>query len=189
MVPANQSTEVDRKEVVCLLNWLGFPFEQNLVLIFLMAVTEFQFDLIEIYDHLSQSIEELNLHSLSNSSKYCMEHLHGMISPWERFDHHSDLIPMYSNHLVLPRHEKDLIHYANILLKSSEYQRCAFLLKNRYENNLLTSSLGIFLLSYSLYLAGEKIKDQNLAEGSGNIHLFFSPSLIPLQGQRQPQQR
>jgi hypothetical protein len=160
-----------------------------------MAVPEFQFDLTEIYEHLSQSIEELNLRSLSNSSKYCMEQLHGMISPWDHdqshhrgqqtddqasLDQKPDVIPLYSNHSLLPRHEKDLIHYANILLKSSEYQRCAYLLKSRYENNLLTSPLGIFLLSYSMYLAGEKIKDQNLAESSGFSHSFhLHPPLPP----------
>lgn len=50
---------------------------------------------------------------------------------------------------------------------SGEYQRAAFLLRSKSDSRAIGSPLGIFLSAYSLYLAGEKIKEQIAAEVSG----------------------
>lgn len=123
-------------------------------------------NLNEIKNTLRLSIEELNIRNLKISSKWLLEHLIG-IKNNEINQLKDNLILLNSNEILIELNEKDLIYFSNILISSSEYQRCANLLKQKYENELINSNISLFLLVYSLYLAGEKIKDQNLAESSG----------------------
>jgi hypothetical protein len=147
----------------------------------------------EIFQQLSSSIEELNLHGLKLSAKWLSEHLLGLnqedeIGPSSS----SDFIPLYSNQTLVPKQEKEIIHFANLLLVANEFQRCAHFLRSKYENKILTSQLGIFLLTYSLYLAGEKIKEQNIVEASGHILLLLpltSTQVIKLQTKKEIQKR
>jgi hypothetical protein len=138
------------------------------------------FHVKEVFQRLSESIEEMNLHGLKLSAKWLSEHLLGLdqLSYQQELSESAtgslDPVPLYSNQTLVPRQEKEMIHFANLLLVANEFQRCAHFLRTKYENKTLTSQLGIFLLTYSLFLAGEKIKEQNLVEASGEICLLVS---------------
>ena len=52
-------------------------------------------------------------------------------------------------------------------ISPGEYQRAAYILRSKENNQKVSSKLGIFLSVYALYLAGEKIKDQIDSETCG----------------------
>jgi hypothetical protein len=116
---------------------------------------------------LSIAVEDLTIRSLKISARWASEQLLGMSPNLE--DASADL-PLYENHNRLPANERDIIHFSNLLISNGEYQRCAHLLRLRRANSTLNSSIGIFLMAYSLYLAGEKIKDQLQVEKLGDLH-------------------
>lgn len=120
----------------------------------------------EIKSNLSLGIEELNIRSLKISSKWASEQLLGIKNDFN-IQNEEINIKLYSNHLFVNIQEKDMIHFSNLLISSGEYQRCAHLLRQKLEQGIIYSEISLFLLVYSLYLAGEKIKDQNIAETSG----------------------
>lgn len=127
-------------------------------------------NLNEIRSGLSVAIEELSIRSLKISSKWTSEQLLGMKNDFNLQNEEMNL-KLYSNHIEVNINERDIIHFSNLLISSGEYQRCAHLLRLKLEQGLLNSEIGVFLLVYSLYLAGEKIKEQNTAENSGRLLL------------------
>jgi len=77
------------------------------------------------------------------------------------------------------RKEKDYILLGQSLVLNGEYLRCAHMLRKQdtgsastlqlgHTNTMkVSSALGVFLATYSLYMAGEKLKDQELVEREG----------------------
>ena len=75
------------------------------------------------------------------------------------------------------RKEKDLILLGQSLILNGEYLRCAHMLRKQGDSSSaphahtntmkVRSAHGIFLATYSLYMAGEKLKDQQQVEKEG----------------------
>jgi anaphase-promoting complex subunit 8 len=66
---------------------------------------------------------------------------------------------------MISQSEYNLILHAQALIANSEYQRASHSLLNpRQASKRIESSLGLFLAYYSMYLSGERIKDQHLQE-------------------------
>ena len=112
-----------------------------------------------------------------------------------------------NNNEIVSEKEQDLLLFARSLLTNGEYQRCAHLLRrstkgsncNEIDNHdsrqpssisvaaitmskLLTngavkSNLGLFLSVYSLYMAGEKLKEQLQATDNVNDGAIF-PGMV-----------
>ena len=110
----------------------------------------------------------------------------------EDFFYGSELFPQLADGFLLyPSKENDILMFARSLIIAGEYQRCAFFLrKRRYSatNPQVISSLragmaesakssstlksqqvrmGLFLANYSEYMAGEKVKEQDISEAAG----------------------
>lgn len=62
--------------------------------------------------------------------------------------------------------ESDMTLLAQSLLNQGEYQRCAHLMR---KNNNVKTNLSLFLSTYALYMAGEKLKNQQKVEGNGKL--------------------
>ena len=151
----------------------------------------------EIRKHLRLAVQKLDARGLQLASKWACEQLVGIDA-----DHSSLFIKMSSTSSQhssddVPSQELDLLLFARCLITNGEYQRCAHLLRNKPKeasvdiNVVLNSSsgttknskslvgsavksdLGIFLSVYSLYMAGEKLKEQQQATASGNSGAIF----------------
>ena len=120
---------------------------------------------------LRSSVEELRARGLLKASTWTLEQIIGMntnnnttTAQYKRIDVYQDL----------PENKVDLLLLARSLLESEEYQRCAYLLQSKKVCSFLTNSskgeknadkLGLFLLSYARYMAGEKLRHQLSTEG------------------------
>ena len=103
------------------------------------------------------AIDEMNRRGMVFASRWLCELLYGIDSDPELSDE------LQRSAIFL--HEEDVFYFASSLLSTAEFQRCAFILKSHCTKcKQVTSHLLRFLLSYSLYMAGEKLKEQALAE-------------------------
>ena len=111
-------------------------------------------------------------------------------------------LPSESLEDVIPANEIYLVYFARSLVTNGEYQRCAYLLRRPSTTgtanptahpqqhgananaltgpSLLTagtvkSPLGLFLSAYSMYMAGEKLKEQQATVDGLNTGLAFCP--------------
>jgi hypothetical protein len=133
----------------------------------------FSMNIEKLRGNLAQAVEDMSARGLRLSAKWASEQLLGMQASSQFSD-----VPLHSNSEMVPAGEQAILNFANLLITTGEYQRCAHILRTRRADNNLSSKLGIFLMAYSLYLAGEKIKDQSAAEKTGtlscalNVHIF-----------------
>lgn len=122
-------------------------------------------DIENLRNHLMQAVEDMSARGLRLSAKWASEQLLGM-EPMDSKSQIQDVVLHYNSEAV-PAGEQALLNFANLLVSSGEFQRCAHMLRTKRAENQLSSRLGIFLMAYSLYLAGEKLKDQSAAEKMG----------------------
>ena len=155
---------------------------------------------IEIRCQLRLAVRKLDARGLQLASKWACEQLVGMES--ETSVEESDMgcsSLQYSTDNV-PTKELDLLLFARSLITNGEYQRCSLLLRrksnavnnnHRMDSNLIPSSgisvknskllsnssvqsnLGLFLSVYSMYMAGEKLKEQQQATNGGDGGTLF----------------
>ena len=131
---------------------------------------------------LAQAMEELSVRGLKLAAKWAGEQLLGMsdVNDPDTDDAIDQLIPVHGQSDQVPQREKAFIQFANLLLTTGEYQRCAHFLRTHRANNAIKSNLGLFLNAYSLYLAGEKLKAQAIAEGATENTSRVNPFLTEL---------
>lgn len=110
---------------------------------------------------LRRSVYDNNIRGLSRSSKWASEQLIGL-KDIEDEDNMS-----YLSSCGCTGSEYDMILFCNSLINAGEYQRSAHLMRSKSGKKSL-SLLGQFIGFYSLYMTGEKIKDQSITEISGN---------------------
>ena len=151
----------------------------------------------EIRKLLRLAVQKLDARGLQLASKWACEQLVGIDA-----DHLSLLINMSSTSLQqssddVPSEELDLLLFARCLITNGEYQRCAHLLRCKPKNastdvnivlnscsrttinpkllagSAVKSDLGLFLSVYSLYMAGEKLKEQQQTTASSNSGAIF----------------
>ena len=122
---------------------------------------------------LAQAMEDLSARGLKLAAKWAGEQLLGMsecASEGVEDDEDQDVSHTHTHTQHdcnrVSNREKPLVQFATLLLSTGEYQRCAHFLRTHRTNHNIKSNLGLFLNAYSLYLAGEKLKAQEAAEGS-----------------------
>lgn len=151
----------------------------------------------EIRQQLLLAVQKLDARGLQLSSKWACEQLVGMDT-----EQSTQFMNMSSTSLQhgsdnVPSKELELLLFGRCLITNGEYQRCAHLLR-RSSNNIsvdmnvdsnssssaarnsklhfnsaVKSDLGLFLSVYSLYMAGEKLKEQQQATSSGTSGAMF----------------
>ena len=112
---------------------------------------------------LSRAMQELGVRGLKLAAKWAGEQVLGMSE--DCLDDEVDEGVEESEQVI--HKEQTIIQFAGLLITTGEFQRCAHFLRKHRANGQLTSRLGLFLNAYSLFLAGEKLKAQAIAEGSG----------------------
>ena len=114
---------------------------------------------------LEQSIHDLNIRGLRLSAKWSSEQLAGLPRDYKSMQSTPIRTATICDESI-SNLEYSSILLANTLILNGEYQRCAHLLRIRNGNttSLPSSRLGKFLSLYSLYMAGEKIKEQLISE-------------------------
>ena len=151
----------------------------------------------EVRKQLRLAVQKLDARGLQLASKWACEQLVGI-----DIDHLSLFTNMSSTSLQhssddVPSEELDLLLFARCLITNGEYQRCAHLLRRKPKNSSIDisvvlnsssgttknsrllvgsavkSDLGLFLSVYSLYMAGEKLKEQQQATANGNSGAIF----------------
>ena len=150
---------------------------------------------IEIRRQLRLAVQKLDARGLQLSSKWACEQLVGM-EPEESVDSEGvECYPSYYRECSdenVPTTELDTLLFAKSLLTNGEYQRCAHLFRRSNvpnsasiidsssrsaSNNAVKSNLGLFLSVYSMYMAGEKLKEQQQATNNSNGGSMF-PGMI-----------
>jgi anaphase-promoting complex subunit 8 len=149
---------------------------------------------IEVRRQLRLAVRNLDAHGLQLSSKWASEQLVGM-----DLDNDTDEISFNENTSNIPPQEYDLLLFAKNLLNNGEYQRCAHLLRRKpirkdcngdskkgttssipasaSEKGVVSSTLGLFLSAYSMYMAGEKLNEQQQTSDNINSGNLF-PGMI-----------
>lgn len=121
---------------------------------------------------LIESIQKCNFRGLHNSSVWAGEQLEGMLNEVEAEEssggiEDGDMEDFSISIESCPKNEQSRLLLASSLLNNGEYQRCSFVLKKKSSNRSAVSShAGLFLLYYSQYMAGEKLKDQLYSEST-----------------------
>lgn len=123
-------------------------------------------DVERLRSDLIQAVDDMSARCLHLSAKWASEQLLGMKSLPSNHDNFVE-VPLHAVSDMVPANERSVIRMANLLISTGEFQRCAHILRSRRAEKLLTSKLGTFLMAYSLYMAGEKLKDQTAAEKMG----------------------
>jgi anaphase-promoting complex subunit 8 len=125
-------------------------------------------DVKKLKTSLRQAVNDLNIRGLHFSAKWACEQLMGIndLIPNEHME-----VPAMASQEKMSSVEYDLILFANSLLSNGEYQRCANLMRNK--SKFISSSIGTFINFYSLYMAGEKIKEQSISEGSEKLNKIY----------------
>ena len=125
--------------------------------------------------HLRQAITELSQRGLSLSSKWASEQLFGMHEmDDDGIDDDTEHPPRHNGHQdstesAMSTIEVDALLLAQNLISSGEYHRCAhFLRRHKGGRGIISSRRGLFLKFYALYMAGEKVKDQQSVENSAS---------------------
>lgn len=123
--------------------------------------------------NIKTAIDEMNRRGLNFSARWLCELLCGMETDSTNTEELS--------RSAIYEHEENIFYFASSLLSTGEFQRCAFILKSHYgKHKQSTSHLIRFLLSYSLYMAGEKLKEQALAEQQADATPAANPYLIEI---------
>ena len=109
--------------------------------------------------NLRQATFELDSRGQSIAAKWACEQLLGLA---DHADDTDDTSANWDSALYADNSNPgDAFIFASSLIGFGEFQRCAHVLR---KGNFSDSKLGIFLYFYSLYMAGEKIKDQHESE-------------------------
>ena len=125
-----------------------------------------------------QAVQDCNIRCLRLTSKWLNEHLLGM--PYDDMD--EQYVPCPTGNFT--SREWDIIMFVNSILQAGEYQRAAQYLRNFLHQNRATSrsQVPLFLYIYALYMSGEKLKEQQVAEdgistvsSSSTAHTASSP--------------
>ena len=140
---------------------------------------------LEVQFQLRVAVQMLNARGLNISSKWACEQLMGMngdeISDNE--DQESMVALADFQYDKVPPKEVDILLFSRSLINNCEFQRCAHLLRrsngnksntsqassgdtaaaSKLLNGAVVSQLGLFLAAYSMYMAGEKLKEQQQA--------------------------
>jgi hypothetical protein len=145
------------------------------------------YDEASVQKCLRYAVESCTIRSLSFAAGWASEQLCGMNYPddddadtWSssKMDENKDRnMFSYEDSVAeraVSRQVKDAIIFSTTLLRNGEFHRCANLLRksrlsssNNPGNSSLmmnASALALFLASYALYMAGEKVKDQTIAD-------------------------
>lgn len=121
---------------------------------------------------LIESIQKCNFRGLHCSSTWAGEQLEGMANENELQESISEIDDSVDESFSLSvescsKSEQSHLLLASSLLSNGEYQRCAYMLKKKGARRGNTNSnAGLFLLYYSQYMAGEKLKDQLYSEST-----------------------
>ena len=116
-----------------------------------------KFDFFQIQSYFQNVTQNSLYRCQSKSAKWASENLLGINI--ENDESEIPIIPM----IQVPINEYNHILFSQSLINNNEYQRCSnYLLNNG--NPRVKSSIGLFLAYYSLYMAGEKMKDQHIQE-------------------------
>lgn len=140
---------------------------------------------------LRDSIQQANARGLLKASKWSSEQLVGMADDSEvinRIEFPDDGLVWkeIALHSIDNDREMDLIMIGQSMVMNAEYQRCWHLLRSTFMRNSTSrigsqsapssssssplstsSSLGLFLVCYSLFMTGEQLKGQQLSEQQG----------------------
>ena len=135
---------------------------------------------IEVVENIAKllriSATELSKRGLHLAAKWSCEQLIGIrVADDEHhanYDHSNDSIA--SGLVCKNQIESDMTLFAQALVTQGEYQRCAHLM--RKNSNNIKTNLSLFISSYALYMAGEKLKSQQKLES--NNHPIKSLSSI-----------
>jgi hypothetical protein len=157
-------------------------------------------------NNMRKAIIDLNVRGLKLSSKWMSEQLLGLRSNFDDNQFHCCPHPLVQNSHqdiedyspfktdLLSSYEYDLITFGCTLLALGEYQRCSHILRqpnliiqNHVSGSRMKadvpqpskSNTRLFLSIYSLYLAGEKIKDQAAVESHEDYSKSNSKSTKP----------
>ena len=117
----------------------------------------------DLRHQLRRAVIELNSRGLYHSAKWAAEQLQGM--PQMKS---AEYIPK-THRVDIEAAEIDLIQFSQSLMALAEYQRCAHLFRTPMGLQPHLSSLSIFIACYSLYMAGEKLKDQADSENAQSL--------------------
>ena len=160
-------------------------------------------DIVGIHRQLRLAVNNLNSRGLQLASKWACEQLVGMeIEDSGEVEQNRSSDDGFSLVERVSERENDLLLLARSLLTNGEYQRCAHLLRRSTNfaartnlldrtgidtsakgtskllaNEAVKSKLGIFLSVYSMYMAGEKLKEQLQATDNSNNSAIF-PGMI-----------
>lgn len=122
----------------------------------------------DLRQQLRRAVIELNSRGLYHSAKWAAEQLRGM--PQTRS---TEYIPK-SHRVDIEAGEIDVIQFSQSLMAMGEYQRCAHLYRSPMGLKPHLSSLSVFIACYSLYMAGEKLKDQADSENTQSLSNSFN---------------
>lgn len=115
--------------------------------------------LAELSAHLRDSVSQCQSRGLYQSAKWSSEQLLGMPA------YTAAASPIPAPPLF---NDDDLVQFASSLLSLAEFQRCAFLFRHNSNLKPHLSKRGLFIACYSMYMAGEKLKDQLMYENKSN---------------------
>ena len=121
------------------------------------------------------AIQDCNIRSLRLGSKWLSELLLGLI-----YEDDDEQQMVLSNH-GLKSKEWDLVTFINSILQSGEYQRATQYMRNYLsspQHKQTSNPIPYFLYVYSMYMSGEKLKEQLVAEDeySSNSEANNGPS-------------
>ena len=120
-----------------------------------------------MYQIFQRALQDLTVRGLNQAAKWIGEQLVSLESSTTLLEEQEWPNP-YAE--ITDAKELSKVMYACTLLNAGEYQRCAYMLRNKSipsKSTYLQSNLSVFLGSYALYLAGEKIKEQVENETKG----------------------
>lgn len=117
---------------------------------------------------LRTAVQHGRVRSLNLASRWASEQLLGINKANESVVDSEDILHVQAWAIGIPWAERDIIEYAGSMLANAEYQRCAYLLRQfEASSKNRVGSVFKFLAVYSLYMAGEKLREQSIAEKSG----------------------
>ena len=127
---------------------------------------------------LRSAIHELNLRGLLISAKWSSEQLVGMTNEGDdegaADNHDHDVDNNSTPSMKLTKRENDMLLLGVSLLQNGEFHRCAHLMRSQSNSKtgsrllMHSGALAQSIACYSLYMAGEKVREQSIAERDGS---------------------
>jgi hypothetical protein len=131
-----------------------------------------------MYQTFQRALQDLTVRGLNQAAKWIGEQLVSLENSTTPSENDQEFHNPYAE--ITDTKELSRVMYACTLLSAGEYQRCAYMLRNKSFHS--PSNISVFLGSYSLYLAGEKIKEQveNEVKGTSPRNPFLGDILSDL---------